>query len=142
MNLNASTIIISLIVILAIPYFIYVIRKVQNHSIPFIKALNPFYTKEMNEAVQLKASLSPILREMETQDVARFIKHWTMKFENDSLSEQDVIALNTKIEEGRQDQVNGILALHPEARNQFQKINEKLKNDTVTEPKTAAELLV
>jgi hypothetical protein len=129
MNLNASTIIISLIVILAIPYLVSVIRKVQNHSIPFIKALNPFYTKEMNEAAQLKASLSPITKEIETQDMAKFIKHWTAKFENGSLSEQDVIALNTKIEEGRQDQVNGILALHPEARRQFQEINEKLKND-------------
>jgi len=129
MNLNANTIIISLIVILAIPYLSIVIRKVQNHGIPFIKALNPFYTKEMNQAAQLKASLAPILKEIETQDMAKFIKHWTARFENGRFSEQDVIALNAKIEEGRQDQVNGILSLHPEAKRQFQQINEKLKND-------------
>ncbi|KIO77376.1 hypothetical protein TH53_09720 [Pedobacter lusitanus] len=131
MNLNASTIIISLIIILAIPYLINVIRKVQNHSIPFIKALNPFYTKEMNEAAQLKQSLSPIVKEIETQDMAKFIKHWTSKFENGSFSEQDVIGLNAKIEEGRQDQVNGILALHPDAARQFQQFNEKLKEEAV-----------
>ncbi|MGY0034974.1 hypothetical protein [Pedobacter sp. NJ-S-72] len=118
-----------MIVILAIPYLVSVIRKVQSHSIPFIKALNPFYTKEMNEAAQLKASLSPIMKEIETQDVAKFIQYWTAKFENGSFSVQDVIALNAKIEEGRLDQVNGILSLHPEAKRQFQEINEKLKND-------------
>jgi len=142
MNLNTNTIIISLIVILAIPYLISVIRKVQNHSIPFIKALNPFYTREMNEAAQMKVSLSPIVKEIETQDMAKFIKHWAAKFENGSFLEQDVIALNAKIEEGRQDQVNGILALHPEARRQFQEINEKLKNDAaLVEQEAEAEVL-
>lgn len=112
-----------------IPYLVSVIRKVQNHNIPFIKALHPFYTKEMNHAAQLKASLSPIMKEIETQDMAKFIKHWTAKFENGNLSEDDVIALNTKIEEGRSDQVKGILSLHPDAKHQFQRINEQLKND-------------
>ncbi|MBB6499238.1 hypothetical protein [Pedobacter cryoconitis] len=126
MNLNANTIIISLIVILAIPYLVSVIRKVQNQNIPFIKALNPFYTKEMNEAAQLKQSLSPVTREIETQELARFVKHWTAKFEKGTFSEKDVLELNAKIEAGRVDQVNGILALHPEARNQFEAINARL----------------
>ena len=142
MNLNANTIIISLIVILAIPYLVSVIRKVQNHSIPFIKALNPFYTKEMNQSAQLKASLSPIMKEIETQDMAKFIKYWTAKFENGSFSAQDVIALNAKIEEGRKDQVNGILSLHPEARRQFQEINEQFKNEAaLIEQETGTEVL-
>ncbi|MBB5619505.1 hypothetical protein HDE69_000541 [Pedobacter cryoconitis] len=127
MNLNATTIAILLVVILAIPYLVHVIRKVQNYSIPLIKALNPFYTKEMHEADQLKLSLSPILKEMETQELAKFIKHWTAKFENGSLTEQDVTDLNARIADGRTDQVNGILALHPAARAQFQEINAQLK---------------
>lgn len=127
MNLNATTIAILLVVILAIPYLVHVIRKVQNYSIPLIKALNPFYTKEMHEADQLKLSLSPILKEMETQELAKFIKHWTAKFENGSLTEQDVTDLNARIADGRTDQVNGILALHPSARAQFQEINAQLK---------------
>jgi hypothetical protein len=131
MNLNAGTIIITLIVMLAIPYLGIVIRKVQNHSIPFLKALNPFYTKEKNEAAQLKASLSPIMKEIETQDMAKFIKRWTAKFENGTLSEQDVIALNAKLEAGRADQVKGILSLHPEAEHQFQQLSEQLKKDAV-----------
>lgn len=127
MNLNATTITILLVVILAIPYLIQVIRKIQNYSFPLIKALNPFYTKEMHEADQLKLSLSPIIKEIETQDVAKFIKYWTARFESGKFSEQDAIALNAKIAEGRADQVNGILALHPAARTQFQELNEKLR---------------
>ncbi|QNK64701.1 hypothetical protein H7F33_09575 [Pedobacter sp. PAMC26386] len=118
-----------MIVILAIPYLVSVIRKVENHSIPFIKALNPFYSNEMNIAAQLKSSLSPIVKEMESQEMAKFIKLWTAKFEDGSFSAQDVILLNKKITEGREDQVNGILALHPEARLQFEELNEHLKNE-------------
>ena len=81
----------------------------------------------MHEADQLKLSLSPILKEMETQELAKFIKHWTAKFENGSLTEQDVTDLNARIADGRTDQVNGILALHPAARAQFQEINAQLK---------------
>ncbi|AMP99010.1 hypothetical protein AY601_2109 [Pedobacter cryoconitis] len=143
MNLNATTIAILLVVILAIPYLVHVIRKVQNYSIPLFKALNPFYTKEMHEADQLKLSLSPIIREMETQDVAKFIQHWTAKFENGSFSEQDVIALNARIADGRADQVNGILALHPTARIQFQELNEQLRlKEAAIEKETESEVLV
>lgn len=142
MNLNATTIAILLIVILVIPYLVQVIRKVQNYSIPLIKALNPFYTKEMHEADQLKLSLSPILKEMETQDLAKFIKHWTAKFENGSLTEQDVTDLNARIAAGRADQVNGILALHPAARTQFQEINAQLKlKEAGVEQEAAFEVL-
>lgn len=142
MNLNATTIAILLVVILAIPYLVHVIRKVQNYSIPLIKALNPFYTKEMHEADQLKLSLSPILKEMETQDLAKFIKYWTAKFENGSLTEQDVTDLNARIEAGSADQVDGILALHPAARIQFQEINAQLKlKETGVEQEAASEVL-
>lgn len=143
MNLNATTIPILLVVILAIPYLVHVIRKVQNYSIPLIKALNPFYTKEMHEADQLKLSLSPIIKEMETQDLAKFIQHWTAKFENGSLTEQDVTDLNARIADGRADQVNGILALHPAASIQFQEINAQLKRkEAVIEQETVSEVLV
>lgn len=126
MNINALTISISLVLIFFVPYLIIVARKVQNHKIPFLKALNPFYTKEMNEAAQLKESLSPIVHEMESGTMARFVNHWTAKFEK-GLSEGDVIELNAKIENGEQNQVYGILALHPEAKTQFDQINEELK---------------
>ena len=143
MNLNATTIAILLVVILAIPYLVHVIRKVQNYSIPLIKALNPFYTKEMHEADQLKLSLSPIIKEMESQDLAKFIQHWTAKFENGSLTEQDVTDLNARIADGRADQVNGILALHPAASIQFQEINAQLKRkEAVIEQETVSEVLV
>lgn len=143
MNLNATTIAILLVVILAIPYLVHVIRKVQNYSIPLIKALNPFYTKEMHEADQLKLSLYPIIKEMETQDLAKFIQHWTAKFENGSLTEQDVTDLNARIADGRADQVNGILALHPAASIQFQEINAQLKRkEAVIEQETVSEVLV
>ena len=143
MNLNATTIAILLVVILAIPYLVHVIRKVQNYSIPLIKALNPFYTKEMYEADQLKLSLYPIIKEMETQDLAKFIQHWTAKFENGSLTEQDVTDLNARVADGRADQVNGILALHPAASIQFQEINAQLKRkEAVIEQETVSEVLV
>ena len=142
MNLNANTIIIALIVILAIPYLVSVIRKVQNQNIPFIKALNPFYTKEMNEAAQLKQSLSPITREIETQELANFVKHWTAKFEKGTFSEKDVLELNAKIEAGRADQVNGILALHPDARNQFEVINARLNPKEEVAVNSETEVLV
>lgn len=127
MNLNPSVIVISLIVILAIPYLISVIRKVQNHHIPLINALNPFFTKEMQEAAVLRQSLSPIVREIETQQVAKFIQYWTAKFESGNFTEKDVLELNEKIENGGSNQVSGILALHPSAKTMFNDINERLK---------------
>lgn len=129
----------------AAAYLIYVVRKVQNDNIPFIKAFNPFYTKERNEMVKLKKSLSPIVKEIETQEMATFIKYWTEKFENNTLSEKDVLELNSQIQNGEQNQVNGILALHPEGRHLFAEINQqlKLKADALlyTEVETESEVL-
>ena len=127
MNLNTSTIIISLVVILAIPYLISVIRKIQNHNIPFINALNPFYNQEMHQAATLKREFSPIVQEIETQQVAKFIQYWTAKFESGNLTEKDVQELNEKIENGGKNQVTGILSLHPAAKTMFNDINERLK---------------
>ncbi|PTS94119.1 hypothetical protein DBR11_24130 [Pedobacter sp. HMWF019] len=138
MTINATTITTTLVVILFVPYLISIIRKVQNHQIPFLKALHPFYTKEMNEAALLKERLSPIVREMETQTIAKFVKHWTSKFEATGLSEQDVLELNAKIEGGEQDQVYGILALHPQGRIQFDQINAQLKEKYLQETEVMA----
>jgi len=125
MNLNSTTIITAVVIILAVPYLIIVLRRTS--GFPFLKALNPFYTKEMQEADELKKSISPILDEIETQRVAKFIKYWSDKFENNKLTVQDVESLNAKIAEGSVDQVNGILAVHPEGRKMFNIINEDLR---------------
>jgi hypothetical protein len=138
MTINAITITTALVVILFIPYLISIIRKVQNHQIPLLKALHPFYTKEMNEAALLKERLSPIVSEMETLAMAKFVKYWTSKFETTGLSEQDVLELNAKIESGEQNQVDGILALHPEGRKQFEQINAQLMEKAIQETEVMA----
>ena len=125
MNFTPSTIATLLVAILAVSYLIIVISRAS--GFPFVKALNPFYTKDMLEADELKKSISPILDEIETQRVAKFIKHWTDKFENNRLTVQDVEDLNAKIAEGQTNQVNGILAIHPEGRKMFNLINEEIK---------------
>jgi predicted PurR-regulated permease PerM len=127
MNFNSTQIITAIVVILAIPYLIIVLRRASSQNFSFIKALNPFYTKEMQEADDLKKSISPILDEIESQRVAKFIKHWSDKFENNRLTVQDVESLNAKIAEGNTDQVNGILAIHPEGRAIFNSINQDLQ---------------
>lgn len=130
-----------MIVILAVPYIISILRKT-NQQIPFFKALNPFYNKQMYAADELKKSLSPITNEMETQRVAKFINHWTAKFEQNRLSVEDVKGLNTKIAEGAVAQVNGILALHPDARTMFNAINAQLKEEENVAAPVEAEVLV
>lgn len=127
MNFNSTQMITALVVILAIPYLIIVLRRASSQNFPFIKALNPFYTTEMQEADELKKSISPILDEIENQRIAKFIKHWNDKFENNSLTVQDVEALNAKLANGEADQVNGILAVHPEGKAMFNRINHDLK---------------
>lgn len=127
MNFNSTQMITALVVILAIPYLIIVLRRASSQNFPFIKALNPFYTKEMQEADELKKSISPILDEIETQRIAKFIKHWNDKFENNNLTVQDVEALNAKLANGEANQVNGILAVHPEGKAMFNRINHDLK---------------
>jgi hypothetical protein len=140
MNFNSTQIITAIVVILAIPYLIIVLRRASNQNFPFIKALNPFYTKEMQEADELKKSISPILDEIESQRLAKLIKHWSDKFENNRLTVQDVESLNAKIAEGNTDQVNGILAIHPEGRNMFNSINEDLKIKAAAQVEDAAVL--
>lgn len=127
MNFNSTQIITAIVIILAVPYLIIVLRRASSQNFPFIKALNPFYTKEMQEADELKKSISPIMDEIETQRVAKFIKYWADKFENNSLTVQDVEALNAKLANGEADQVNGILAVHPEGKAMFNRINHDLK---------------
>jgi hypothetical protein len=127
MNFNSTNIITAVVIILAIPYLIIVFRRASSQSFPFLKALNPFYTKEMLEADELKRSISPILDEIETQRVAKFIKHWSDKFENNRLTVQDVENLNAKIADGSADQVYGILSVHPRGKQMFDLINEDLR---------------
>jgi hypothetical protein len=138
MNFNSTQMITAIVIILAIPYLIIVLRRASSQNFPFIKALNPFYTKEMQEADALKESISPILDEIESQRVAKFIKHWSDKFENNRLTVQDVESLNAKIAEGNADQVNGILAIHPDGRGMFNSINEDLRVKEAAESEEAA----
>lgn len=130
MNFTPSTIIILLVVAAAIVYLIAVLRRTQ--QFPFTKALNLSYTKDMLEADEYKKSLSPILEEIETQHVAKFIRHWSDKFESKNLTIKDVESLNAQIAAGASNQVNGILAIHPDGRKMFNLINEDLKLKAVT----------
>lgn len=125
MNFTPSTIFILLGVIAVIVYLVLVLRRSQ--SFPLNKAINLSYTKEMLHADELKNSIAPILDEIETQRVAKFINHWSDKFENKKLTVQDVENLNAQIAEGAANQVNGILAIHPDGRQMFNLINDDLK---------------
>lgn len=122
--MNSNTIIIALAA-LAVVYLIIVFRKASSQNISFINALNPFYTKE--EDSDLKKSLQPIIDEMETKRIANFIQLWSVKFEQNRLTVKDVEELNAKIANGEANQVNGILAIHPNGRTLFNQINAELK---------------
>lgn len=126
MNFNASTIVIALVIIIAVPYLIVVMRRA-SQNFPLAKALNPFYTKEMLAADDLKESIHPILDEIATQRVANFVKFWSHKFDKNGLTMQDVEGLNAQIAAGDINQVNGILAIHPEGKKLFNLMNEKIK---------------
>lgn len=93
---------------------------------PFLKAFNPGCSLESYEAELLKKSFSPITLEMETSQIAGFIIHWTAKFENKQLNVADVVLLNEQLAVGNTKQVNGILALHPDALNQYNQINKEI----------------
>lgn len=93
---------------------------------PFLKAFNPMCSPASYEAELLKHSLSPVTIEMETKQMAGFINHWVAKFENNQLNAADVILLNEQLAVGNTQQVNGILALHPEALNMYNEINKGL----------------
>jgi len=125
MNFTPSNLIILSVILIAVIYLVTVLNRLKNY--PLSQALNPFYKEDVSEISDLKKSLSPIITEIETQHVAKFIKHWSNKFENNSLTVQDVESLNMKIAEGNQNQVNGILAIHPQGRKMYNLINEDLK---------------
>ena len=125
MNFTPSTFAAIVVAILAVSYLIIVIKR--SSDFPFVKALNPFYTKDMLAADELKKSLQPIITEIETKQVANFIKFWSDKFEKNRLTTEDVVSLNAKIANGETDQVNGILAVHPDGRKMFDQINAELK---------------
>jgi hypothetical protein len=125
MNFTPSTIAAIVVAILAVSYLIIVIKR--SSEFPFVKALNPFYTKEMLAADNLKKSLQPIITEIETKQVANFIKFWSDKFEKNRLTIEDVESLNAKIDNGEKNQVDGILAVHPDGRKMFNQINAELK---------------
>jgi len=125
MNFTPSTFAAIVVAILAVSYLIIVIKR--SSDFPFVKALNPFYTKDMLATDELKKSLQPIITEIETKQVANFIKFWSDKFEKNRLTTEDVVSLNAKIANGETDQVNGILAVHPDGRKMFDQINAELK---------------
>jgi len=125
MNYTPSTIAAIVVAILAVSYLIIVIKR--SSRFPLAKALNPFYTKDMLAADELKKSLQPIITEIETKQVSNFIKFWSDKFEKNRLTIEDVESLNAKIANGEKDQVNGILAIHPDGRKMFNQINAELK---------------
>ena len=136
MNFTPSSIAAIIVAIVAVSYLIIVIKR--SSDFPFVKALNPFYTKDTLAADDLKKSLQPIITEIETKQVANFIKFWSDKFEKNRLTTEDVQSLNAKIANGEADQVNGILAVHPEGRKMFNQINAELK---VKEEALAAKVL-
>lgn len=125
--MNPNVIIIALIVIVALVYLIFALKKSASQKISLGQALNPFFKKEEVETDELTKSMQPIVDEIETKRVANFIKYWADKFENNRLTAEDVAHLNAKIAEGEANQVNGILAIHPEARTMFNNINAELK---------------
>ncbi|SHG46684.1 hypothetical protein [Pedobacter caeni] len=129
-NLTIGALILIAIVIL--PYLFFSFRKLSRYNMPFFKAFNPSYNLTRYEADELKKSLSPITTEIETKKISGFINHWTAKFENNTLNVEDVKMLNELLATGKEDQVNGILALHPEALNRYNAINKDL-NPVITE---------
>ncbi|MBC8984163.1 hypothetical protein H9X96_00050 [Pedobacter sp. N36a] len=115
-----------LLTIVALPYLFSAFKKLNQYNMPFLKAFNPMCSPASYEAALLKKSLSPITLEMETKQMAGFINHWTAKFENKQLNAVDVVLLNEQLAVGNTQQVNGILALHPDALNMYNEINKGL----------------
>lgn len=125
MNFTSSQLITAAAVIVAVAYVIIVLRNL-SRGLSFGHALNPFSTPAPVQD-ELTVSLQPIVKEIETKEIANFIKHWSDKFEHNKLSLQDVELLNSRIEAGSKDQVNGILSLHPNGVKMYNEINEELK---------------
>lgn len=131
MNLNIALAIISLVV--GVSYLIVTQIKASKYNMPFFKALNPNYTARVHELAGVRTSLQPIIDEIETKRLSDFILSWKIKFEKDTFSPEDVKKLNLMIADGAKNQVDGILSLHPDARNKFDQINEQLIAEEVTE---------
>lgn len=127
MNFNNPTLIIVAVAVIVVIYLIIVLRKASAQGISFMEALNPFSSAPAPERDELKLSMAPIVKEMETKEMATFIKHWTDKFANKTLNVQDVELLNSRIAEGSLNQVNGILSLHPDGKKMFDQMNKEIK---------------
>lgn len=127
LNMNYITIgALILITLIALPYLFSSFKKLNRYNMPFLKAFNPACSPESYEAELLKKSLNPIILEMENKQMAGFINHWTAKFENKQLTVADVVLLNEQLAIGNTQQVNGILALHPNALEMYNEINKGL----------------
>lgn len=124
MNFNILIAVVSLAG--GIAYLIVTQIKASKYNMPFLKALNPNYTARVHELAGVQAGLQPIIDELETKRLSTFVVNWRTKFEKGTLAAADVQMLNKLVEEGKQNQVAGILSLHPDAKNQFDAINAKL----------------
>jgi aspartate carbamoyltransferase catalytic subunit len=130
MNFNLAFYATAALAGIAVVYLITTLRKASAYNMPFFKALNPNYTARVHELAQVKASLQPIITEMETRQMSSFILLWKAKFEKGTFSEQDVKELKQQIADGNKAQVDGILSLHPNARSRFNEINAELEAAT------------
>lgn len=125
MNYTLIALLAPAILIISI-YFSKSYKKLSQHQMPFFKAFNPFYNIESYYSDELKKSLQPILSEIETKSMTNFINLWKSKFENNTLTIKDVKFLNEQIAIGNTNQINGILALHPNAIEIYDRLNETL----------------
>ena len=125
MNYTLIALLAPAILIISI-YFSKSYKKLSQHQMPFFKAFNPFYNIESYYSDELKKSLQPILSEIETKSMTNFINLWKSKFENNNVTIEDVKFLNEQIAIGNTNQINGILALHPNAIEIYDRLNETL----------------
>lgn len=125
MNYTLIALLAPAILIISI-YFSKSYKKLSQHQMPFFKAFNPFYNIESYYSDELKKSLQPILSEIESKSMTNFINLWKSKFENNTLTIEDVKFLNEQIAIGNTNQINGILALHANAIEIYDRLNETL----------------
>lgn len=128
-SLNTSVLIFVALVLVS--YLFSSLRKKSRYNLSFSDAFNPFYKVNTDVSEDLRKTLAPIVSEIETKKIANFINHWTNKFEKDQLTIDDVKFLNEQLAVGNLDQVNGILALHPEALTKFNELNQTLNSQAV-----------
>lgn len=126
--MNYTLILLSTIAFLAfLYYFVKSYKKLSQHQMPFFKAFNPFYTLQDYEIYKTKKSIQPIITEMNTKSISSFMKIWTNKFAQNTLSLDDVKFLNEQVVDGDTSKIDGILALHPNAKTMYDALNETLK---------------